>query len=142
MGSVDRMNNIGGYISVQAGIVPTYATSETINGTGIDRLANANAKSCVLTAACGAAAGTPSAQTVNAKLQHSTASGSGYADVTNGAVTEIAADNGIESVDIDMSGLNRYIRAVVVVALTGGSTPKLPVDAKITLGGSDTLPLT
>jgi hypothetical protein len=136
--SMSRMTNIGGYVKADKGIKVTNSVAATINGTYVDRQ---DENSCTLVCQCGDASGSPTAQTVDCKLQHSTATGSGFADVTNGAITQITADDTLAYVDINMEGLNRYIRAVVTVAFTGGSTPAIPVSATIILGGGRDEPL-
>lgn len=129
--------DIGAEIKTVAGIPPTNAGAGAINGAAIDRQ---GFQSCTLQAACGAASGGPSAQTVDAKLQHSADGSTGWADIAGAAVTQMAADNGDEEVDVDLSVARRYLRVVSTVALTGGTTPKLPVAATVVLGGADETP--
>lgn len=134
-----RNNNIGAYINAVEGILPKAASSETINGASIDRLGY---DSCVLHVLTGAATGSPSAQTADFKIQDS-ADGTTFADVSSetSAIDQITADNTDGELDLDLSGLRRYIRVVCVVALTGGTSPTWPVAASVALGGSDTLPV-
>lgn len=139
MGSVDRMKNIGGYVGALIGIA-SIATDTAVNGTEIDRHTY-DMQSCVLVVGTGSATGSPSAQSVAGKLQHTATTGTGYADVTNGAITAITADDTVATKDIDCSALNRFIRVVVTATLTGGSTPKIPVWACLVYGGSRVEPI-
>ncbi len=135
--STPTRKDIGAFIKAQAGINPQDSAAATINGAAIDRQ---DFDSCVLHAACGAASGTPTAQTVDAKLQDSPDGSTGWADIAGAAITQLAADNAEAEVDVDLSGAKRYIRAVVTVGFTGGITPKIPVAASVVLGGARALP--
>jgi predicted S18 family serine protease len=120
-------------------MIVANAGSETINGTGIDRRGK---NSCVVFAKAGTATGSPSSFTFDVEIEHSTAQGSGFADPsTSHDLTQITANGGSAYLDIDLSGYNRYVRVNATVALTGGSSPKLPIAVGIILGGSDTLPV-
>lgn len=130
--------NIAAYALPQAGITPKGAGSETINGTGIDRMTQGAQQgwlSCILSLHSGAATGSPSSYTVDCKLQESDSSGSGYTDISGAAVTQQTAA-GFGSVAVNLKGCKRYIRAVVTVAITGGTSPTVPVSSTITLGGA------
>lgn len=134
--------NIGAYVKNAKGINPANQAAGTINGPAIDRTGY---NSCVLHHACGAATGAPSARTVDAKLQHSDASGSGFTDFVpgaagSGAAAQLVADNTEAEKDIDLTTAKQYIRVVEVVAFTAGTSPAIPVAATVTLGGKDTLP--
>ncbi len=136
--SVHRMSDIGGLIQVEIGHHPQNDTRSTVNGTGIDRQ---DLASVTLFAFSGAATGTPATQLFDAKLQHSTLIGSAYVDVTDGAVTQIAADDGSAYVDVDCTGLNQFVRVVATVAFTGGSSPEWPVATTLIFGGARTEPV-
>ena len=135
--SIPTRKDIGAFIKAQAGINPQDSAAATINGGAIDRQ---DFDSCVLHAAAGAATGAPTAQTVDAKLQDSPDGTSGWADIAGAAITQITADNAQAEVDIDLSGAKRYIRAIVAVGFTGGTTPTIPVAATVVLGGGRELP--
>lgn len=80
---------------------------------------------------------------VDAKLQESDASGSGYADITGAAITQVAdtGDDTIYAIEVDLTGpRKRYLKPVItvgdgtngaylgaVIVLTRGD--KSPVDA-------------
>jgi len=140
----DQVHGIGPQVKMAIGVVPAARTAGTTNGTGFDRR---GFQSCVLEAVTGAATGGPSAQTLDVKLQHSDSSGSGYTDfvpvsgvAASGAVAQITADSTRKRKSIDLSGAKQYIRAVAVVALTGGTSPTLPCAASIVLGGAVEMP--
>jgi hypothetical protein len=132
-------NDIGAYIKQAVGLKPTNsAASATNKGGAIDRLGFSSA---VLHAQVGAAAGGPSAQSATFKIQESDTTTDGdFADVADAALEAMTADDASGYLDLNLQTLKRYIRVVCTVALTGGSTPTLPVAATVTLGGADTLP--
>jgi len=135
--SFPRMHDVGAYVKPVAGINPTDSAAATINGSAIDRQ---GFQSCVLMVMAGAASGGPTAQTVDAKLQESDNGTSGWADVSGAAVTTVSADNSSAEVDVDLATVKRYVRVVVTVGFTGGTSPTIPVASTVVLGGSDTLP--
>lgn len=131
-------NDIGAYIAAQSAFLPqSLAASGTANGAGVDRI---NASSAVLYAQAGAATGGPSAVSVTFQLQDS-ADNSTFANVTSetSLITLSAASTGAE-LDIDLTGLRQYVRVVGTAALTGGSSPTIPVSAVLVLGGQANLP--
>lgn len=130
--------DIGAYVKRVVGTVPTNDDgSAAVSGSAVDR---SGYDSCVLEGSTGAATGSPTAQTFDLKLQESSTGTSGWTDVTGAAITQVAADNGYGSVNVNLRGVKQYIRAVHTVALTGGSSPAWPVQSGIVLGGAMTLP--
>ncbi len=129
--------NIGAFVKTQAGIDPEDSAAQTINGAAIDRQGYL---SSVLHHACGAASGSPTAQTVATKLQDSADGSTGWADVSGAAATDLTADDTEDEVDIDLSGAKRYLRAATTVSFTAGTTPSIPVAATLVLAGKDELP--
>ena len=130
--------DIGAYIKRVVGTVPTNDDgSAAVEGSAIDRMGYL---SCVLEGSTGAATGSPTAQTFDAKLQDSADGSTGWADITSAAITQVTADNGYGSVNVNLHTCERYIRSVHTVALTGGSTPAWPVQSGVILGGADKLP--
>lgn len=130
-----RTTNIGAYIQLLFCIIAQSASAGAINGPSIDRT---GFFSCVLHGVAGAATGSPSAQSVIYKLQHSDDE-STWEDFGD-AADALTADNGQVELDVDLSGAKRYVRCVATVALTGGSSPTLPVAGTLALGGADRLP--
>lgn len=137
MSTVAMQRNIGAYVKVAKGINPQASAAATINGAAIDRQGYL---SCVLHHACGAAAGSPTARTVDSKIQDSADGSTGWADLSGAAATQLTADNSEAEKNVDLSGAKRYIRVVETVAFTGGTTPTIPVAAEVVLAGRDTLP--
>lgn len=135
--SILNVSGPGPEVKNQVGTVPAASAAGTVNGTGVDRLGFNYA---VLEAQTGAVTGAPSAQTLDCKLQHSDASGSGYTDVTGGAVAQITAANTRKRKTIDLRGLKRYVRVVTVAAFTGGTTPTIANVCTLQLAGTDVLP--
>lgn len=137
MAGIAQRRNIGAFIGAKKAIKPTNAGAGAINGTGFDRTGE---QSCTFIVMCGDASGSPSAQTVDCKLQDS-ADNSTFADVSGATADQLTGDDESAYKDFNLSGLRQYVRLVVTVALTGGSTPAIPVAASLILGGSDNLPL-
>jgi hypothetical protein len=131
-------HNIGSIIKCQASIAPKNAAAGTTNGAAINRL---DFGSCVLHLACGPASGGPSAQTVDAKLQESEDGSTNWTDITGAAVTQLTADNTESQVDVNLLLVKKHIRAVVVNAFTGGSSPAIPTACTIVFGGARTEPI-
>lgn len=131
------------------GTVPAAASAGTRNGSAINRRlsgSNALALSATLVAVTGAATGTPTTQTLDAKIQDSADGSTGWADyippdqATVGAITQITAVNTVGDVDVNLAGAKQYIRVVEVLAFTGGTTPTLGVQTTVILGGFDRTP--
>lgn len=139
MSGLALFRNIGAFIKTVVGIDPDNASAGTINGAAIDRT---GFESCVLHLAAGAASGAPTTQAIDAKLQESADGATGWTDIEDAAVTQITADDTDGEVDVDLSGAKQFIRAVVEVAFTGGTTPAIPVAAAVVLGGPQEVPAT
>lgn len=142
---MDIYRDIGAVTKVVQG-VPTVQVAGTLNGATIDRMAAGTQQgylSCVLWGGCGAATGSPSAQTYDCKLQDSP-DGSTWADFTdaagNGALTQITADDTSGTENVNLEAADRYIRVVQTVGFTGGSTPDIPICAGVELGGALEVP--
>lgn len=132
MNSFADRHNVGASLKPVFGNLPQNASAGNIEGAAIDRM---GFDSCKLAACAGAASGTPTAQSYDAKLQESADGSTGWTDITDAAVTQIDADDTQEHVDVDLTGCKQYIRVYGVVAFTGGTTPALPVAAVVELGG-------
>lgn len=136
--------NVGALLNVQPSVRPQSASAGTINGVAIDRAAHYMPLSCVLHTSAGAVSGAPSTTSVQSKIQHS-ADNSTWADYTDpdtGTTAQAAAltaQNTANSLSVDLINANRYIRAVTVVAFTGGTSPAALVATGIVLGGEAAL---
>lgn len=84
----------------------------------------------------GAATGTPSSYTVDAKIQECDTSGGTYVDVSGATITQITADSKSATVAVEGLGSSRkrYLKIVVTPALTGGTSPKALVASSVQLG--------
>jgi hypothetical protein len=129
--------NIGAQVKVERAIKPQAAGAGTINGPAIDRLGFLSA---VLHVGTGDVSGSPSAQTVDAKLQESADGATGWTDISGAAISQITSANAQAEKDVSLSGAKRYIRAVVTVSFTGGTSPTIGAAATVVLGGKDVLP--
>lgn len=132
--------NAGAYIKGYKGVAPVSSAAATVNGGSIDRQ---GFMSAILSAITGVATGTPSTQTVTVKIQDSADGSTGWADYTpdvGSASFTITADGTFNDVNVNLRKAKRYIRAVIVVAFTGGSSPDQLVTALVQLAGADTLP--
>ncbi len=134
---------LGSLYKTTKGNPPAAASAGTRNGSAIDRsvAGGVTYQSATLHAASGAVTGSPTTQTLDAKLQDSADGSTGWADITGAAITQITAANAEAEVDVDLSGAKRYIRVVEVVAFTGGTTPTLGAQETVVLGGADRLPV-
>lgn len=140
------MANIGAGVKnfpVVRPIEQVAASAFSVVGTAVDLQ---NYESFVWEVTTGALTGSPSAQTVDAKLQHSE-DNSTWADVAAGpsnpavAITQITAANSDRRVEIDRRPLRRYVRALFTVAFTDGSTPKIGLASHITAGDATIKPV-
>ena len=135
--NVADMHDMGEAIKLLMGHPPEDSVPAVITGAAIERT---NFKSCKLHGGCGAATGGPSAQTVDVKLTHSATSGGSYVDLPDAAITQLVADDTEDSVNVDLGGALNYIKVVTTITLTGGTTPTIPVNTAIALGGSTVRP--
>jgi len=132
-----RPKDIGSELLIKTGVRPDEDAGGTTNGPAIDRQ---GFESAVLVLDVGDAEGSPTSFTVDAKLQHSDQSGSGFTDLSGAAVTQVTAANTLVAKKIDLSGAKRYIRAVTTVSFTGGTSPNVARAALVILGGADVVP--
>ena len=139
--AMEPRTDVGAHIGFGISTNALNDTGGTTNGAAVDRDAFGMAQSCVLRAQSGAASGTPTTQLYDAKLQDSADGSTGWADVTGAAVTQMAADDEEQTVDVNLKMVKRYLRVVRVVAFTGGSTPAWAVAETLVLGGPHTLAL-
>lgn len=125
--------DIGGAISVVPAST-TNAAAGTITSAAINRF---GLNSAVIKHSCGPATGTPDTFSVATKLQHADTSGGAYTDVTGGGLTNLTADSTAATLDISLLPTRQYLKTVTVVTFVNGTSPKIPVDVTVILGGSD-----
>ncbi len=134
--------NIGAFIHAHITLPPLANAAGTRNGIAVDRLQPGGlAASVLLVRSTGATTGTPSATTLDVRLQSSADGSTGWVDVASGALPQkTTLTAAIGELDIDLSSAQRYLRAVEVNAFTGGTSPATPSGVDIILGGFSKLP--
>lgn len=129
----DKVKHVVAVAPIAASSVQTSAAIDT-KGYGV----------AMVTIENGAATGTPSSYTVDAKVQHCATSGGSYTDVSGAAITQITADGKYAQIRLEGLGIavNRYIKVLVTPAMTGGSSPKALVAANVLFGQAVREPVT
>ena len=138
MSDINVLRNIGSIVVPVTSVFPQNAAAGTIDGASIDRTLHNMAGSCVLHQVVGADSGSPTTLSVQTKLQHSPDNSTWSDFQINSTVQETAALTAVNSENtaaIDLTGANRFIRAVQIVSFTGGTSPEALVAAGIVLGG-------
>lgn len=114
--------------------------SSDVNGVEIDTQATGQkARLAQFFFALGAVTGSPSAVSVNFRLQHTATSGSGYADfadtdVVSSTGTALTAANTSNSINVELAGTKRYVRIVATPTFTGGTSPTALACASARIG--------
>ena len=152
-GGLSNMRNIGELLAAVTSVFPQSSGATTINGAAVDRLAHSDALSCVLHQVVGAIGGAPTSFTVQTVLQHAPDNGSGapgaFANLVEsvGGLPATTQQTGVatvanteQSLNIDLSAANRWLRAVTTITFTGGTAPTALVAADIVLGGEQENP--
>jgi hypothetical protein len=131
-----HIRNAGAYVKPVHALSPAASSAATRNSAAIDRL---GFESAVLVVQSGATSGTPTTQTLDAKLQDSADGSTGWADYSppqgSAAVTQVTAADTTARVNVDLSGAKRYVRVAQTVAFTGGTSPTLLNNAALVLAG-------
>lgn len=138
-------SNAGAAIKLlKGGVAPQLAAAGTVTGSWLDVRGY---ESCVLSVFTGAIAGTPSAQTVDCKLQYSNdgsnslgdyAPPTPYPGTATAAIAQITAANTEKHVNVNLAGAN-YVRAVATVAFTDGTSPTIGLAVAVALTGPTNL---
>lgn len=140
--SVLNISGPGPEVKNQIGTVPAASAAGAVNGTGVDRR---GFNFAILEAQTGAVTGSPTAQTLDAKIQHSDAVAGTYSDFDpgvagSGAVAQITAVNSRKRKQIDLRGAKAFVRVVTTVGFTAGTAPTLANCVTLQLAGADVLP--
>lgn len=125
----------------QVACICQNASAAAISGVEVDR---AGFESAVFSIIRGEEAGSPSAWTLDMKIQERD-SGESWADVTGAAITQLTEDSetlAISLIKLGLVGRKRYLKAVATLAMTGGSTPTLPITVVCMLGNAREVPVT
>jgi hypothetical protein len=132
--------NVGGLVTTKAALSPrnqVAAASFSLLGAAIDKK---DAHSALFVVRTGAKVGSPSAQTVDAKLQESD-DGSSWTDCAAtpnnpvAAITQITDIDQVRHLEIDLTPYKAKVRLVFTVAFTGGTTPSIGLMGEAVLGG-------
>jgi hypothetical protein len=136
--SLAHIHNVGSFVVPVTSVFPESAAAGTINGASIDRALHNMPNSCVLHQVVGAESGAPTTTSVQTTLQHSP-DNSTWSNFQIGSTTQqtaaLTAANSENTAAIDLAGAYRFIRAVTIVAFTGGTSPAALIAADIVLGG-------
>ena len=111
----------------------------SVTGPAINRL---GFQSLAMFAALGAETGSPTGRTVTVTIQDSADGSTGWADykpdlVVTASVEAVAAGAAGLPSNVDLTGAKEYIRAVEVLAFTGGTTPTRFVNIIGVLSGKE-----
>jgi len=130
------MRDVGGSVKTLMGIAPVVKTADaTINGPGIDRRGYEGAVFCLEVGAKGDQTG----HTVDCKIQESD-DNSSWSDVSGATFTQITTENTHGELNLNLQGRKRYVRMVVTITITGGSSPSIAVGGTVVLGNPKQLP--
>lgn len=129
------MRSLYDAIKAVASVFPIAASSAQA-GVGVD---TKGFNSALVVVNNGAATGTPTSYTVDAKVQEcDTNSGTAgdWSDVTGATITQITADSKTALIRVEGLGNSRkrWLKVVVTPAMTGGTSPKAIVSSVILLG--------
>ena len=143
MSDLVTQRNIGALVALVTVLPPESSSGGTLNGSTIDRILHGLANSCVLHQMVGTVSGAPTALSVQTALQHSPDGQTWSPFQINGWTPQTAAltaANTDGTVSIDLTAACRFIRPVMTVAFTGGTTPAALVAADLVLAGERELP--
>lgn len=133
------MRSVNDGILVKTAVAPVAAsaaqTSDAIDTKGYN--------SVQFVVVNGAATGSPSSYTVDAKVQECATSGGSYTDVTGATITQMTADNKIQTIAVEGLGTSRkrYLKLVITPAMTGGTSPKALIGGVANLGRAFSAPV-
>lgn len=142
---MNQVQNIGALIKTIAAVPPgAYAAGETLSSE-IDTL-GLGYRSGKLIVNVGATTGVPTAASAVATLQHSTTTGGTYAVFTpdeTSVASSIAllTTDTIRELNIDFSGMKRFVKIGINPTFTGGSTPKTQYGVTL-VAGTQLIPTT
>lgn len=104
----------------------------TKTGEAIDRF---NYRDAILHAVVGNVTGTPTAQKVVLKVQHSdTATAGDFVDAEIQGIESVLTIEQEGELHLNLDGFKQFVRVVATATFTGGTTPKADVIGTIVLG--------
>lgn len=107
-----------------------------VTGVAIDRL---TFREAVFSFNSGVATGSPTAVAIACKIQECDESGGTYADVA-GATVDIDAADQHKEIELFLGPRKQFLKAVMTVTLTGGTSPAIDLSADVVLGNPVVLP--
>ena len=134
------MRNIFDEARSKPSVRPVSQAAGAVNGAAVDAKGYDSGLAIV---EMGVATGSPTAQTVDAKIQESADGSTGWADVSGASITQQTADDKSAQIRVDdlENSRQRYLRLVITVGFTGGSTPAIPIVGNIVLGRAENIPV-
>ena len=131
-------NAMGCFTSIAPCTVGTGATEVTKNGAGVDRRGY---ESAVFMFHNAQPAGVPLGVTISCAIEES-ADNSSFTAVTSPAEVTHNVTNSASVVEVscDLSGLDRYVRAVMQAQFNSGTNPTVAISAVAILGMKNELP--
>lgn len=121
-------------VKVVGSVLPVAQAAGAVNGAAVDMTEFGDG---VVVISVGAATGTPTTQSVAAKLQESLDGSSGWADIPGAAITAITVNSRTAEIRVERKkrvASKPFVRAVITPAFTGGTSPAIPVAATFLLG--------
>jgi len=151
-----KMTDISSELKLLGLEVKKAQSAGAINGTGIDCKQDVDGpfESAIAVASLGTAAGTPTAESLVIKIQHSDSSGSGYTDYADESGSTVATATGIASaapatndgariqLAVRLKNAKRYVRIVATLGFTAGTSPTNGVVLGWIVGGGPRVPTT
>ena len=127
-------------VRVLASVLPQAKTAGALNGAAVDTEIYNDG---MVVVNVGAVTGTPSAFTVDAKVQESDNGTSGWVDVAGASIVAVTAIDKTAEIPLDpmRAAAKRYVRVVITPAFTGGTAPTALVAANVLLGNPDRGPV-
>lgn len=140
------MKSIGKQIKAVVGLTLAARAAGTVVGPAIDRT---GFDELALLLQSGAATGSPTSFTADAKITHCDTSGGTYTDYTpptptpspSGAVATVTAIDSVKKRSVDLRAAKQFIKVSQTNAFVGGTTPTLLTGSTVLLGAADTLPI-
>ena len=133
------MEDLGGSIKMLKALAPQVVTAAA-SGAYVDRL---GFQSAVFGINTGATAGVPTTYTTAWKVEESSesaiTSATGWSAITSATGT-VAVMNSESYIDVNLKGCKRYVRLVVTMTATGGSSPSVLCSGGVALGEAYLLP--
>ncbi len=134
------MNRDLGYGIKQVACICQNASASTISGVDVDCR---DFESAMFSIIRGEESGSPSSWTLDLKIQEKD-EGESYTDVTGAAIVQLTEDSeamAIATIAMRLTSRKRYLRAVATLAMSGGSSPKLPIAVICSLGNAREVPV-